>query len=337
MKVSIITPTFNHEAFIGECIESVLAQTYPEWEQIIVDDGSTDRTWEIVTTYARQDPRIRILRREHKGVWHLGELYNMALSLATGELVAILEGDDWWPSNKLVTQIEQHMACPDAILSCGKVIYSKGTGLLNTVPPPPLGHITFTKDYLRHLLLASAHCQPVTLLINRNALKQIGGFIQPSYFPAVDFPTTVALSTLSGAVVWTNEVMGYYRLHSSQVTKSMGVELIEGRLRHALETYSLLEDSVRSYLKLSQELIIDAHRNLLSDAYLARLRYDLISRNKEDLNHILPKLWRIGTIKRKTQVLYAFIAIRVGWTMEPILDFVSLLRNQTQKLDAGDI
>ncbi len=74
--ISIITPTYNHENFIGECIESVLAQTYPHWEQIIIDDGSTDRTGEIVAQY--NDERIKYIRQDNIGIWRLRETYNRA-------------------------------------------------------------------------------------------------------------------------------------------------------------------------------------------------------------------------------------------------------------------
>ena len=54
-RVSVITPTYNHESFIGACIKSVIEQTFPDWEMIIVDDGSTDRTSEIARKYAADD------------------------------------------------------------------------------------------------------------------------------------------------------------------------------------------------------------------------------------------------------------------------------------------
>ena len=101
--VSIITPTYNHENFIGECIESVLAQTYPYWEQIIIDDGSTDRTDEIIAQY--DDERIKYIRQDNVGIWRLSETYNKALRISRGTLIAVLEGDDFWPSNKLERQI----------------------------------------------------------------------------------------------------------------------------------------------------------------------------------------------------------------------------------------
>src|SRR5215472_14297167 len=97
--VSIITPAFNHERFIGPCIESVLGQTYQSWEQIIIDDGSTDRTAEIVRSYS--DRRIKYFHQDNKGIGALAETYNCALQLSKGALIAILEGDDLWPTEKL--------------------------------------------------------------------------------------------------------------------------------------------------------------------------------------------------------------------------------------------
>ncbi|MDM7940633.1 MAG: glycosyltransferase, partial [Methanothrix sp.] len=79
-SVSIITPTYNHERYIAECIDSVLAQSYPYWEQIIIDDGSSDGTQDVISLY--KDKRIKYIRQENKGIWRLGETYNKALQLA---------------------------------------------------------------------------------------------------------------------------------------------------------------------------------------------------------------------------------------------------------------
>src|SRR4051812_29758132 len=97
--VSVITPTYNHEKFISACIESVMAQTYTKWEQIIIDDGSTDGTAEIIRSY--RDPRINYVHQPNQGIEQLAISYNRALEVATGELIGILEGDDTWPDNKL--------------------------------------------------------------------------------------------------------------------------------------------------------------------------------------------------------------------------------------------
>jgi len=100
--VSIITPTYNHQKYIGDCIRSALAQTYQNWEMIIVDDGSTDNTPGIIRSFT--DSRIRYIPQAHQGGYKLASIYNTALREAQGDLVAILEGDDFWPPDKLSVQ-----------------------------------------------------------------------------------------------------------------------------------------------------------------------------------------------------------------------------------------
>src|ERR1022692_2358790 len=89
-RVSILSPTYRHAAFIGDCIRSVLAQTVQDWEMIIVDDGSDDGTPDIAESF--DDPRIVVLRRQHEGVAGLGRSYASAVARATSPIVAILEG-----------------------------------------------------------------------------------------------------------------------------------------------------------------------------------------------------------------------------------------------------
>ncbi len=100
--VTAIMPTYNHARFVGEAIDSVLAQTLDDWELVVVDDGSTDGTLDIVRGY--RDPRIRVIARDHGGLYRLGESYRAALEASTGPLLAVLEGDDTWPPDKLARQ-----------------------------------------------------------------------------------------------------------------------------------------------------------------------------------------------------------------------------------------
>src|SRR6266567_8315745 len=102
--VSIITPTYNHERFIGACIESVLSQTYVHWEQIIIDDGATDNTEGIAKRY--HDPRVRYCRQENQGLDNLAITYNRAFYASRGSPIPIQKGDDLWPPNKLATMVD---------------------------------------------------------------------------------------------------------------------------------------------------------------------------------------------------------------------------------------
>jgi glycosyltransferase involved in cell wall biosynthesis len=225
-KVSIITPTYNHEKFIGACIESVIQQTYQNWEQIIIDDGSTDQTPEVIRNFA--DPRIRYVHQENRGIEALPHTYNRALGMCEGKLVAILEGDDAWPLEKLGTLVR---AFDDegVVLAYGAVadIATDGTWhgalsrsvrkrmrlpssiLLND--PPGVAALYMMKADGVDLVPAS------TAIIRREALGSIGGFQYSPGLIVTDFPTFLSLS-LIGKFYYTPQVMGYRRRHLESTT-----------------------------------------------------------------------------------------------------------------------
>lgn len=321
--VSIITPTYNHELFIGSCIESVLNQTYQNWEHLIIDDGSTDKTWQIVTRFASKDSRIKPLRQKNKGIWRLSETYNTMLAQSKGSVIAILEGDDYWPNNKLADQLAAHTS--DVSLSYGiSVMVTNDGQTIGLCHQPPfcgrVDHVT----YLKMLLLRQSGIQPVSVLLSADKLKSIGGFHQ-GQFPAVDYPTFVRLSQISGDIVFEAQIWGYWRQHDSQVTASKGIELIEGRLRISLEQYASLSDELRKKIAISEKDIRHAHRSGLSDSYLAAVRSALIQKDLVLLHKYLAPLWKYGNMKRKIQSIYALLAIRIGWNMEPLLQLYERL------------
>ena len=126
--VSIITPTYNHEKYIGECIRSVQSQTYSNWEMLIVDDGSTDNTFSIASELAAGDSRIRVFTQKNIGIFRLSETYNFALSLSRGKYIAVLEGDDVWLPEKLSLQVTE-MEADEHIDMCFGQAYSATTDL----------------------------------------------------------------------------------------------------------------------------------------------------------------------------------------------------------------
>ena len=102
--VSIITPAYNAEAYIAETIASVLAQTYTNWEMLIVNDCSQDNTAEIVQSYAAKDKRIKLINlKQNSGA---AAARNTAIQNAKGRYIAFLDSDDLWKKEKLKKQIE---------------------------------------------------------------------------------------------------------------------------------------------------------------------------------------------------------------------------------------
>jgi len=101
--VSIITPSYKSERFIAECIESVLSQTYENWEMIIVDDCSPDNSNDIIEEYCKKDARIKLLRLEQNSGPAVAR--NTAIKEAKGRFIAFLDADDLWVQEKLKKQL----------------------------------------------------------------------------------------------------------------------------------------------------------------------------------------------------------------------------------------
>lgn len=100
--VTIITPTYNRAAFLPKAIESVLEQTHRSFEFLIVDDGSTDNSAEILDHYATRDSRVRIFRQENQGQ---SVARNKAIAKAKGDYICFLDSDNYWPESKLEQQL----------------------------------------------------------------------------------------------------------------------------------------------------------------------------------------------------------------------------------------
>src|ERR1700756_4754280 len=95
--ISVVIPSYNHEKFIARCVDSVLAQTYGDWELIVIDDGSRDSSNEMLAAYAARDSRITHLQQENRGAH---ATINRGLALAKGDILTILNSDDEFHPNR---------------------------------------------------------------------------------------------------------------------------------------------------------------------------------------------------------------------------------------------
>ncbi|MDW8464042.1 MAG: glycosyltransferase family 2 protein [Geminocystis sp.] len=241
--ISIITPTYNHEDFIEDCIESVLLQTYDNWEMIIVDDASTDRTPEIVSEYAQKDKRIKFIRhKENYGPFNLDRTYNEALELAKGEWIAILEGDDVWLPYKLERQVQVIRELPEDVVVLGGVggyILQREKLILIPKRLSTRYSIKFLEpfDPIPTMLNGMMPTDiALTLMLKRSALLKIGGFIQkPKNIVAVDFPTLLRLGKV-GRFYNDNYIVGFWRRYSASVSTSYE-EMQSKATREAIEDF----------------------------------------------------------------------------------------------------
>ncbi len=216
-KVSVLTPTYQHSDYIADCIRSVRAQTEQDWEMIIVDDGSDDGTPDIAEAF--NDPRITVVRLEHEGVPGLGRVYATALAKSSSPLIAVLEGDDTWPDNKLELELPL-FDDPKVVLAYGSagLIDENGNHYArfwysppgNVAQNVPVGAIIPTLVEVNFIVAA-------TVMIRRSALEAIGGFWQPTGISYVDHPTWLRLATV-GTFARSSHDLGNWRRYAGQVT-----------------------------------------------------------------------------------------------------------------------
>lgn len=131
-KVSIVMPAYNAESTIAEAIKSVLRQTWPHWELLIVVDAATDRTLEVARQWANQDRRVKVFNCEvNRGV---SGARNIALDQAQGRYVAFLDSDDLWFAHKLEAQVS-YMESEGVDLCYGSYVRFDERGPMNVVVP----------------------------------------------------------------------------------------------------------------------------------------------------------------------------------------------------------
>ncbi|PJX25512.1 hypothetical protein CAP48_05560 [Advenella sp. S44] len=168
-QISIILPTYNSERFISTAIESVLGQTYPDWELVVVDDGSTDQTRFIIESYARRDARIVFIRNSRNS----GVAYsrNIGLQYAKGEYIAFIDSDDAWKSQKLAIQYE-FMQSSSVQFSYTAYERLKNGRRLNTVVPP---------EFINYKGLLGGNCIGLSTTLLRRAVIGDATFIKAGH------------------------------------------------------------------------------------------------------------------------------------------------------------
>lgn len=164
--VSVIIPTYNHARFVVQAVQSVLAQTYPHVEVIVVDDGSTDETAQVLEPFAG---RIKVVKQANGGV---AAARNHGFTFAQGHYLTFLDADDLFLPEKLARDVALLEADPAVGVAYCSWFYvaEDGEQVLGELRPRQNG------DLLEDLLLRRFHCVPGAATIRRTALEQVGLF-----------------------------------------------------------------------------------------------------------------------------------------------------------------
>jgi glycosyltransferase involved in cell wall biosynthesis len=163
--VSVVIPCYNQAHFLEEAIESVLAQSYPHFEIVVVDDGSTDNTSEVAARY----PKVRCVRQDNQG---LSAARNAGMRYSRGEYLVFLDADDRLLPKALKAGLECFASHPECAFVCGHHRYIRADGSVLSQWSPPY----IDGDYYEALLRRNFIAMHATVMYRRAVLKAIGGF-----------------------------------------------------------------------------------------------------------------------------------------------------------------
>jgi glycosyltransferase involved in cell wall biosynthesis len=199
-------PAFNARAYIAEAIDSVLNQTYANWELIIIDDASTDNTIQIVKTFI--DPRIKLSGNKH----NLGpdKTTNIGMKNASGEYLTFLGADDLFTSQSLATRL--NTIGTNQMIHCALVRFDH-FGLYNICTPLDFNENASTIKFLEGSR-NNLNCNSATVLFRRNCIDQVGLFNEDDKNFNSDYEYTLRLAS-SFSSITINEIVYQYRIRTN--------------------------------------------------------------------------------------------------------------------------
>jgi glycosyltransferase involved in cell wall biosynthesis len=204
-------PVYNAERFLTEAVDSVLAQTFGDFELILIDDGSTDGSRAILNHYAATDPRVRMIRRPNTG---LTKALNECLELARGEFIARMDADDVCMPNRFELQVSYLREHPDVVLVGGSYDLIDAAGRL-------LRHVTQPQDdaALQEICLSGRTpiCHP-SAMMRREPTIRVGGYDE-QFGVAQDLDLWLRLGEV-GKIACLPQTLVKYRLHQNSISES---------------------------------------------------------------------------------------------------------------------
>ncbi|MFN8456757.1 MAG: glycosyltransferase family A protein [Anaerolineae bacterium] len=209
--VSVIIPAYNAQGFIGQTIESVINQTYPHWEMLVVDDGSIDDTAAVVHSYL-SDSRIRYL---HQSNQERAVARNHGIRSSSGQYIAFLDADDLWSATKLQTQVERLEYQPELGLCFSSYLVIDRDGLPSGKP-----RIKFTlaKNPFIQLLETGNFIANSTVMLPRLVLDKVGLFDETlPIFGCEDWDMWLRIAQIY-PIYFIDQPLMYYRLHESNTS-----------------------------------------------------------------------------------------------------------------------
>lgn len=259
--ISVLLPAYNAERFVAQAIESVLGQTFRDFELVVIDDGSSDRTLAIAEEYGARDARVRVISHGNIG---MGESLNLAIEQARYEWLARLDADDRMLPHRLERQLAFVCDNPDVVVAGSFVRYIAEDGRpLGTGRHPHTSRETVRQYCRDNLLIAISH---PSVMMRRSVVQAAGGY-RPRFWPCEDLDLWNRIVEQGHMVLVQPEVLTEYRKHGSSVCIS-SARLVEERIRWV--TVSMRRRRSGLPEPTQEEFVAERHEG----SYFARLNLE---------------------------------------------------------------
>lgn len=257
--VTVLVPNYNYGRYVADAIRSATAQTYPRFEVIVCDDGSTDDSIRVIRQAAQDDDRVRLVQKENGGQ---ASAWNAAFAVSTGDIVCLLDADDWLDRRKLEETVRFFSAEPaGALVHPLLVMDAQG----REVQRLPVGH-TFESGWIADRVVARGGRWGVVggggVCFRREVAELIFPIPEDVFVGADADAFVFRLLPLLTTVGFVDEVLYYYRLHEDNrgLARSLNLDVVARRLEFLQRT----TDSVNLRLhELGLErYLLDTSKNL---------------------------------------------------------------------------
>ena len=224
MKVSVIMPVYNRESFVCQAIESVLQQTYKDFELIVIDDGSTDRSADLIESFS--DSRLHYLRQRHSGI---SASMNHGLQLASGQYIARLDSDDIWLPQMLASQVAILEKETDIGVAYAKAQQIDETG--NRMTEIRGKEMRFRGDSLKSMIFEDFTCN-ITVVARCDCFALAGRY-DTSLHGNEDWDMWLRIAKYCN-FEFNDQILAFFRSHSGNITKNTSPffdKILESRIR----------------------------------------------------------------------------------------------------------
>ena len=284
----MIIPTYNRLPYILEAVQSVLAQTYPHWELIVVDDGSADNTIKEIRLI--NDPRISVIASAHLG--HIGRLRNIGVKAGRGKWLAFLDSDDVWMPGKLALQLRA-MEENGTRWSYGRFELMDESG--KPIPEKAGKYFPLSGRIIRQLLTHKASVTICSVLVERTLFEEVGGFNNdPRLLYRGDYELELRLA-LNAEVTGLPDLIVKVREHRGRVTSTLNDPYVRSALPYTffLQLKPGMELEKIARRRRGYLFTESAKANIAIGKYRLALRH--ISRaikDRDQIRHILSGLYK---------------------------------------------